>query len=221
MRQGNGEFIALMALMISLVALSIDAMLPALGQIAADLNVSDANDRQLVVTVLFLGLAVGQLVYGPVSDSVGRKPPIYAGFYHFYARLFDFHFCDNLCSHVGRSIFAGSWSGGSAYCHHRPGAGSIRRQRHGENHVIDYGRIYFGSRCCASAWTRDFAGCTLADYLCRFLCPCGDSTCMVCGSTIGNAFNTKSRPFSISQLSSAFYETCTNRLAVCYTIAPG
>ncbi len=66
--------------MISLVALSIDAMLPALQEIGRDLAVQRSNDAQLVVSALFLGLAVGTMVYGPISDSTGRKPAIYAGF---------------------------------------------------------------------------------------------------------------------------------------------
>ena len=71
------EFVALMALMISLAALSIDAMLPALSDIGADLAVENANDLQLIITVLFAGMAIGQLIYGPFSDSYGRKPAIY------------------------------------------------------------------------------------------------------------------------------------------------
>jgi len=73
------EFVAMMAMLISLVALSIDAMLPALPRIGADLGVVERNHHQLVISVLFLGMACGQLVYGPVSDSTGRKPAIYAG----------------------------------------------------------------------------------------------------------------------------------------------
>ena len=69
-----------MAMMISLVALSIDALLPALAEIGQELGVQRANDNQLIISLLFLGMAVGQLVYGPVSDSTGRKPAIYAGF---------------------------------------------------------------------------------------------------------------------------------------------
>lgn len=69
----------MMALLISLVALSIDAMLPALPQIGADLGVGRPNDYQLVISVLFLGMACGQLIYGPLSDSTGRKPAVYAG----------------------------------------------------------------------------------------------------------------------------------------------
>ena len=69
----------LMALMTSFVALSIDAMLPALGLISEDLGSQDPNDRQLVVSVLFLGMAIGQFFYGPVSDSIGRKPVVMFG----------------------------------------------------------------------------------------------------------------------------------------------
>ena len=82
---GSGEFVARVALMISLVALSIDAMLPALPAIGADLGARQANDAQLVITALFLGLALAQVVFGPLSDSFGRKPAIYAGFAIFIA----------------------------------------------------------------------------------------------------------------------------------------
>ncbi len=75
----RGEFVARTALLISLVALSIDAMLPALAEIGSDLGVVRDNDRQQVISVLFLGLAAGQMVYGPLSDSIGRKPAIYGG----------------------------------------------------------------------------------------------------------------------------------------------
>src|SRR5262245_55784445 len=75
----SAEFIALMALTFSLIAMSIDGMLPALGDIAADLGVGDPNDRQLVLAAFFAGLSVGQFIYGPISDSTGRKPAMYAG----------------------------------------------------------------------------------------------------------------------------------------------
>jgi DHA1 family bicyclomycin/chloramphenicol resistance-like MFS transporter len=79
------EFVALMALMTSIVALSTDAMLPALPVIGSDLGVAFANDNQLVISAFFLGLAVGQIFFGPASDSIGRKPAINIGFAIFAA----------------------------------------------------------------------------------------------------------------------------------------
>ena len=73
------EFVSLVALLMSLVALAIDAMLPALPAIGRDLGTARANDAQFVVMSLFLGLGVGQLIFGPLSDRIGRKPAIHAG----------------------------------------------------------------------------------------------------------------------------------------------
>ncbi len=73
------EFVPLVALLMSLVALAIDAMLPALPAIGRDLGTARANDAQFVVISLFLGLGIGQLIFGPLSDRIGRKPAIHAG----------------------------------------------------------------------------------------------------------------------------------------------
>lgn len=78
--RAGAEFIALMALTFSLIAMSIDSMLPALGDIARDLGAGNPNDRQFVLTAFFAGLTLGQFIYGPISDSTGRKPAMYAGF---------------------------------------------------------------------------------------------------------------------------------------------
>ena len=61
------------------VALSIDIVLPALGDMAGDLHLQGSNDRQWIITALFVGLTVGQLVFGPLSDAIGRKPAISLG----------------------------------------------------------------------------------------------------------------------------------------------
>ena len=82
---GIPEFVTLLAMMVSILALSIDAMLPALDQIGRDLSVAQANDVQLVISTMFLGFAAGQLVAGPLSDSYGRKPVIYGGYVIFIA----------------------------------------------------------------------------------------------------------------------------------------
>lgn len=82
------EFVALMASLMSIVALSIDALLPALPEIGEALGVIDPNDNQKLVTMIFLGLGFGQLIFGPLSDSFGRKPIVYAGFTLFIIATF-------------------------------------------------------------------------------------------------------------------------------------
>ncbi len=73
------EFIALMAALFATVAVSIDAMLPALPQIAAALSPDAPNRAQLILTSFVLGMGLGTLVAGPLSDAFGRKPVILAG----------------------------------------------------------------------------------------------------------------------------------------------
>jgi len=75
----------MMALMSANVALSIDMMLPALGEMSRDLGASDDNDRQLVLSAVFLGLACAQIFFGPLSDRFGRKRPLAVGMLLFIA----------------------------------------------------------------------------------------------------------------------------------------
>ncbi|MYF89632.1 MAG: multidrug effflux MFS transporter, partial [Boseongicola sp. SB0676_bin_33] len=74
-----GEFITLVALLMALVALAIDAVLPALPAIGRDFGIQRANDLQFVIMAFLLGLGLGQLSFGPLSDAIGRKPAVYAG----------------------------------------------------------------------------------------------------------------------------------------------
>ncbi len=82
---GTGEFVPLMALLMALSALATDAMLPALPWIGSDLGAGSRNDVQLVVTVFFLGIGIGPLLFGPLSDSIGRRRAIFAGLALFMA----------------------------------------------------------------------------------------------------------------------------------------
>jgi DHA1 family bicyclomycin/chloramphenicol resistance-like MFS transporter len=75
----QGEFIALMAMVSATVAFSIDAMLPALPEMAAALSPDDFNRAQLIVTSFILGLGVGTFFTGPLSDAFGRKPVMVGG----------------------------------------------------------------------------------------------------------------------------------------------
>ena len=74
-----GEFVALMALMMASVAFSLDAMLPALPQIGQELSPDAPARGQLVITSFVLGLGLGTLICGPVSDAFGRKSVLLAG----------------------------------------------------------------------------------------------------------------------------------------------
>ena len=78
-RLNKNEFIALMAMLMSITALAVDAMIPALGQMSHDLEVGNANDIQLVISSVFLGMGFGVMIYGPFADSYGRKKTIYLG----------------------------------------------------------------------------------------------------------------------------------------------
>ena len=74
------EFIALISMLMALTALAIDMMLPAFGDIRADFGLTaDSNSVALIVTVFFAGIGLGQLVWGPLADALGRKPILYAG----------------------------------------------------------------------------------------------------------------------------------------------
>ncbi len=76
---GFAEFVALIASLMALGALGIDSMLPALPVIGADLGVRVENHLQWIVSIYFLGMGIGQLFFGVLSDWLGRKRVLIAG----------------------------------------------------------------------------------------------------------------------------------------------
>ena len=76
---GPVEFIGLIALLTSLTAISIDALLPALRAMELTLGVEDGRDLQLVITLFIAGMVIGEILFGPISDAFGRKPAVLAG----------------------------------------------------------------------------------------------------------------------------------------------
>ncbi len=76
---GLPEFVAMMAVLFATLAFSIDAMLPALPEIAAELSPDAPNRAQLIVLSFVLGMGFGTIVTGPLSDAFGRKPVITGG----------------------------------------------------------------------------------------------------------------------------------------------
>ncbi|MEO9573711.1 MAG: multidrug effflux MFS transporter [Tateyamaria sp.] len=73
------EFIALMAMMFATIAFSIDAMMPALPAISADIAPLGVAQAALVMTFFVIGMGAGTFFTGPLSDAFGRKPVVYAG----------------------------------------------------------------------------------------------------------------------------------------------
>lgn len=74
------EFTLMLSMTMAVVALAIDMMLPAMGDIREKFGLAqDSNDVAAIITFFFLGLAAGQLVWGTISDALGRKRVLYMG----------------------------------------------------------------------------------------------------------------------------------------------
>lgn len=81
-RKTHIGLIVILGLLSMLMPLAIDMYLPALPVIAAEFGVS-AGSVQMTLSAYVLGFAIGQLFYGPMADSVGRKPVILFGTFCF------------------------------------------------------------------------------------------------------------------------------------------
>ena len=99
------EFITLMALLMANVAMSIDSILPGLSYIGVSIGNPSNTDLQLLITMIFLGLGIGQLIFGTLSDSLGRKPIVYYGFTLFILASFICLFSKDLSTMlIGRVL---------------------------------------------------------------------------------------------------------------------
>ena len=107
-KQGSSfEFITLMASLMAVVALAIDALLPALDIIGLSINTASLVENQLIITMIFLGLGIGPLVFGPISDSLGRKPVVYFGFFIFLIASFICVYSEDLTWMLIGRVFQG------------------------------------------------------------------------------------------------------------------
>ena len=82
------ELVALIASLMALNAAAIDIFIPALQDIGTALGVDDQNQRQFVISSYVLGFGGAQLFFGPLSDSFGRKPILFAGLAIYIAAAF-------------------------------------------------------------------------------------------------------------------------------------
>lgn len=75
---GERELIWMMAMLMALNAFGIDAILPALDELATTLG-AQGNDRQFVIGVYLLAAGIGTLVPGAFADRFGRRPVLFVG----------------------------------------------------------------------------------------------------------------------------------------------
>ncbi len=75
----NFEFICLMGFLMALVSFSIDNLLPAFSAIQSDFSVENPNSVQYTLTAYLIGFGLLQLIYGPASDFIGRRPTLMIG----------------------------------------------------------------------------------------------------------------------------------------------
>ncbi|MGF1447578.1 MAG: MFS transporter [Pikeienuella sp.] len=73
------RLLGLLSLMTAVVAMTIDALLPALDAIATDLAFHHPNDRQWLIMAVLAGLGLGQPLFGILADALGRKPVVALG----------------------------------------------------------------------------------------------------------------------------------------------
>jgi DHA1 family bicyclomycin/chloramphenicol resistance-like MFS transporter len=95
-----------LGLLIAVGAFAIDMYIPGFAAIARDLH-ADPGTVQLSMTAYFVSLAIGQVLYGPVSDAVGRRRPIFAGLALFAASSVWAAFAPSIGSLIAARFFQG------------------------------------------------------------------------------------------------------------------
>ena len=95
-RLSQTEFVALIAMLMATIAFSIDAMLPALPEIGAELTPYTLNNAQLVITSFVLGMGLGTFFTGPLADRFGRKAVIVTGAWLYIAATLFAYFAQTL-----------------------------------------------------------------------------------------------------------------------------
>jgi len=79
-RMGRKELLVFLSATMAFIAVGLDLMLPAFDEIRADFGLDEVStETSRVITIYMLGLAFGQLFFGPIADRYGRKKTLYIG----------------------------------------------------------------------------------------------------------------------------------------------
>ncbi|WP_037537822.1 MFS transporter, partial [Staphylococcus saprophyticus] len=88
-------FVIILGALTAIGALSIDMFLPGLPQIQSDFSTTTSNS-QLTLSLFMIGLALGNLFVGPISDAIGRKTPLVVAMSLFTLASIGIIFVDNI-----------------------------------------------------------------------------------------------------------------------------
>jgi DHA1 family bicyclomycin/chloramphenicol resistance-like MFS transporter len=219
MRPGFREFVTLIAGLMALNALAIDAMVPALPAIGRSLHILTENERQLVVSFYMFGFGTTQILYGPLSDRYGRKPVLLASLVLYLAFSL-------LCAAAGSFVLllAARLLQGMAAASSRVLTISIVRDRFEGARMARLMSLAFMVFLLMPVLAPSFGQLTLlvASWRAIFFGLAGFATIMLAWSLVRlpeTLHPEYRRPFSIPVILSAARETLTNRQSVGYTLA--
>ena len=213
------EFITLLAAMMSLNALAIDVMLPALPHIGDALGVASDNERQYVISAYMLGFGFAQLAFGPISDRFGRRGPLFFGLAIYIGCAIAATFAPNFAVLLGLRLLQGIGAAGT-----RVVANSMVRDRFAGRAMAEVMSLIFmvfmavpifapglgQVLMLASSWHSIFifmAGLAAAFGVWAFL---------RLPETLDPA---KRRPLTVAAVAGGFRVVFTNRLALFYGLA--
>ncbi len=106
-------FVIILGALTAIGALSIDMFLPGLPQIQSDFNTTTSNS-QLTLSLFMIGLALGNLFVGPISDSIGRKTPLIVAMALFTSASIGIIFVDNIWLMIALRFVQGFCGGAGA-----------------------------------------------------------------------------------------------------------
>ncbi|MEB8102571.1 multidrug effflux MFS transporter [Staphylococcus xylosus] len=106
-------FVVILGALTAIGALSIDMFLPGLPQIQSDFNTTTSNS-QLTLSLFMIGLALGNLFVGPISDAIGRKTPLIVAMLLFTLASIGIIFVENIWIMIALRFVQGFCGGAGA-----------------------------------------------------------------------------------------------------------